>query len=190
MKSIQKWSTRAGLIITGLALLLPTPADAQRRGRQDEVKLPWPQILAGIHVGYDDKSNGTVLGVQARLPLLRNGKLEFMPNTDLTFVRGLREREYNLEAVFVPGGRRGGPYAGGGLAWRNSIFTSGPGSSRETVRGFSVLVGLKSGTVAELFGSQIELRWIFLDDVLFDPQTVTFGINFPLTGRGRTGAGS
>ncbi|MDA0313427.1 MAG: hypothetical protein O2992_15125 [Gemmatimonadetes bacterium] len=190
MNPIKTWSLRGGLIITAFALFLPTAADAQRRGRQDEVKLPWPQILAGIHFGYDDKSNGAIIGVQARIPLLRNGRLEFAPNTDLTFVRGLREREYNLEAVVIPGGRRGGLYAGGGVAWRNSIFTSGPGGPRETIRGFSVLLGLKSGTVAEFFGSQIELRWVFLDGVPFDPQTITFGVNFPLTGRGRSASGS
>jgi hypothetical protein len=115
-----------------------------------------------------------------------------MPNADITFLTGLKEYELNLEVVYVTSGRAGGLYFGGGLAFRNSIYGDDASSPRETRQGYSAVVGLKAAT-GELFGSQVEFRWIFLPDADFDPRQITLGINFSLWGgserRGSTGFG-
>ena len=97
-------------ILATLALILaPQGADAQRRGRDDAPQqVPWPSLMAGIHVGYDENSQGEILGAQLRLPLVRDGKLELVPQANVTFATGLKEYAYGAELVLVPAGRRGG----------------------------------------------------------------------------------
>jgi len=69
-------------------------------------------------------------------------------------------------------------YAGGGLAWRNTIFPDAPG--RRTKQGYSVVLGLRSMPNRQSsFGTQIELRWIFVDPQL-KPRVFSLGVNFPL----------
>ena len=109
-----------------------------------------------------------------------------MPNADVTFVTRLREYQYNLEAVYVTGGRRGGAYFGGGIGWRNSIFGADRVDPRETIRTYNLVVGGRGG-VAESFGTQLEIRWLFLNQEVFDPRTITLGVNFYLGGGGGAG---
>ena len=123
---------------------------------------------------------------QLRLPLVRDGKLELVPHANVTFATGLKEYAYGAELVLVPAGRRGGLYGGGGIAYRNTIFGTGVSDERQTFTGFSGVIGLKSGTGGAV-GSQIELRWVFLDDAPVDPRVITFGVNIALSGRNRTG---
>jgi len=166
-----------------LGMLLPGALEAQRRGRSQEgvASGPWPPITIGIHFGYnDDLSSGTVLGAQIRMPIIRSAKIEVMPSGSVTFLTGLKEYQFNLDAVYVLGGRSGGLYAGGGLAVRNTLFTEGVG--RETKTGGGVAVGFRSRPETKV-GIQLEVRQIFLDSNL-SPKVLTFGVNFPLWGGG------
>lgn len=91
----------------------------------------WAPIELGIHVGYEYSTRGTVLGDQMRIPLLKSGYLELVPNGDITWGRGIEIYTGGAELVALSGGRRGGLFAGGGLAWRNSQQDSRPPSSWE-----------------------------------------------------------
>jgi hypothetical protein len=114
--------------------------------------------------------------------VLRNGAIEIVPNANVTFLSRLREYGFHVDAVYVRGGSQGGPYLGGGLALRNSIFGLDPTERRTTETGFDLVVGLKSGNASRL-GTQVEFRWIFLPGVDYDPRIVTLGFSFPLWGR-------
>jgi hypothetical protein len=166
------------------ALILSTPFGAEgqrRRGRQQAPTTPWPAVSVGPRFGYDNNANGEVLGAQLHIPLLRSARVELMPNGDITFVSRLKEYQFNLEAVVMPGGSRGGVYLGGGLAFRNSVFGSTPTAPRETKQGYSIVAGIRSSSGGFLT-SQLEVRWIFLSDSPFNPKLITFGVNFPLWG--------
>lgn len=165
-----------------LLLGLATPAEAQRRGRQNRPQptAPRPPVTVGVHAGYDDSSNGSVLGGQIRVPLTADGRFEIMPSGNVTFLSGLREYQFNLDGVWVTGGRRGGLYVAGGLAARNTVFD---GADEETKVGWGAAVGLKTrGRV----GVQIEVREIRVDDRL-QPRLLTFGLNLALGGAGPPG---
>ena len=181
-------TTKAVLWILGMALAVPAAAEGQRRGRQAPAGPGWVPISVGLHVGYDDSASGEVAGAQLRIPIVRSGRIELMPNADVTFLTGLKEYQFNLEAVFVFGGRTGGPYFGGGLGYRNSIFGDNPASPRETKRGYTATVGIKSTGIGAAFGTQLEIRWIFLEDIR-NARIITLGVNFPLWGRGSRGEG-
>lgn len=167
--------TMAGLLAVGgtTALAAQAPAPAA----------PWASVTAGLRVGYDNNVNGELLGGQIRIPLLRDGSLEFVPSGDITFVPRLREYQGNLDMAWVPRGvGSSGAYIGGGLAFRNTIFGD-PLTPRETRRGYNIVVGLKSGSRDSLIQSQLELRWTRIKDIAFNPQTVSFGVNLRLTNR-------
>ena len=175
--------TKAVLCILGMALVLPAAAEGQRRGRQGPAAPQWVPISVGLHVGYDDNASGEVAGVQLRIPIVRSGRIELMPNADVTFLRGLKAYQFNLDAVFVFGGRAGGPYVGGGLGYRNSVFGVSPASPREVKRGYTAVAGVKSAGIGVSFSTQLEIRWVFLKDSPIDPRMITLGVNFPLWGR-------
>lgn len=177
-------SASAALVLGAAFLLVPSPAHAQRMGGPQEGDgTGWAPIQVGIHAGYDYKSTGELLGGQVRIPILPSGLVEVMPSADVTFLTGLKEYEYNLDAVAVSGGRRGGLYVGGGVAWRNTIYDDGAG--RETRSGGTAVVGLKTNAVAGPgINVQIEMRWIFIRGPL-KPRLLTFGVNVPLWGWGR-----
>lgn len=177
------------LAVTLLTFGTPLASEGQLTGPDEPTTAPWPSITIGAKAGYDNNANAELLGAQLRLPLLRNGSLELMPSADVTFVTGLREYQYSLEALYNLGGPRGGAYFGGGLAFRNTIYGRDANRPRETRRGYSGVVGTKFEADAR-FGVQIEFRWVFVSEAAgdevspIDPQVVTFGINIPLTGRG------
>jgi hypothetical protein len=166
-----------------LVILMPGTLEAQRRGRapQRAPRQAWPAATIGAQVGYDDVSQGNVLGAQIRVPVLRNAKVALMPSANVTFLTGLKEYQLNLDAVFVPGGRRGGIYVAGGLAARNTIFLGE--SERETRTGVGVAAGILTGAESRV-GVQLEFRQIFVDEDL-RPRLLTLGINVALWGGGR-----
>lgn len=172
------------LAVAFLLALAPSSLLAQRMGGPPSGGGEgWAPIQIGVRGGYDYNSTGSLLGAQMHIPVLPAGWVELMPSTDVTFLTGLKEYEYNLEAVVVSGGRRGGFYAGGGLGWRNTIYDDGAG--RETRRGGTVVVGLKTASmVGPGINVQIESRWIFIRGPV-KPRTLTFGVNIPLWGWGR-----
>ncbi len=181
----------SAVVLGLLALSTPFAVEAQRRGSQPANTTEWAPISAGFKAGYDNNASGEMLGVQLHLPVVRNGTLELMPNADVTFLNGLKEYQYTLDALYIPGGTGGGPYLGGGVALRNTIYGDDRSAARETRQGYSLVVGGKLGGAGP-FGLQIEARWTFLESDILNPRTVTFGVNFPLSGRrpSREGRGS
>ena len=173
------------LAVALLMFATPIASEAQRT----PTATPWPSITIGAKAGYDNNAHAELLGAQLRIPLLRNGLVELMPSADVSFVTGLREYQHSVEALYLLGGARGGPYVGGGLAFRNTIYGREANLLRETRKGYSVVVGSKFEADAR-FGVQLEIRWVFIsesaDDEVppIDPQVVTLGLNIPLTGRG------
>jgi len=164
-----------------LLALVPAAAQGQRFGQESGEGGGWPPVTVGVRGGYDYNSTGSLLGVQIRIPVLPSGWVELVPNGDITFLTGLKERQVGVDAVLVSGGRRGGVYAGGGIAWRNTIFE---GSERETRQAPTVVVGARSGALfGAPFGTQIEMRWTFPEGD-FKPRSLSLGVNFPLWGRG------
>ena len=188
-RPLSKW-----LAVALLTFGTPLASEGQRTGPRQPAAAPWPSITIGAKAGYDNNANAELLGAQLRVPLLRNGSLELMPSADVTFVTGLREYQYSVEALYILGGPRGGPYVGGGLAFRNTIYGREASIPRETRRGYSIIVGSKFGAQTN-FGVQLEVRWVFISEAVsdevspVDPQVVTLGINIPLTGRGNHPAG-
>ncbi|MEX2468018.1 MAG: hypothetical protein WD995_13995 [Gemmatimonadota bacterium] len=184
---VRTWSChrqRAALLM-GAALLMvillcPSPVRAQQPGGAGAEG--WSPVSVGIRFGYDQSANGEVAGAQIRVPVLPSGRVELIPSADVIFLSGLREYGFNLDAVFMPGGRQGGLYLGGGFALRNSIFGLEPTEERSNETGFGAVVGMKTGAPAGL-AIQVEFRWIFLPGIDFDPRVVTLGLNYPLWGR-------
>lgn len=179
---------RVRLLCLLLTLALPGVVQAQRSPGAGASSPGWSPAQAGIRVGYDNSAHGTVLGAQLRLPVIPSGWVEVIPSGDVTFLPGLKEYQFNADAVVVTGGRSGGLYAGGGVAVRNTIF--GQGGDRETRTGTNLVAGLMTrGLVGDLpLGIQVEARWVFLD-ADFDPRLFTFGVNLPLWGWDRRGGG-
>lgn len=174
----------AGLLIAAPGILAPPAAVAQFRGPGQSASgtAAWPAVSAGPRIGFDQGSQGELVGLQIHVPVLRNGRVELMPSADVTFLTRLREYQLNAEVVYVSAGRRGGLHVGGGVAFRNSIYGPDPDTPRSTERGYSVVAGVRSGATGP-FGVQLEVRWTFLDVAVRDPRTISLGINFPLWGR-------
>jgi len=173
------------LLLALCSALAPRAAEAQRFAPPSSVGDGggWAPAWAGIRAGWDYNNQATVLGTQLRLPVLPSGYVEIVPNGEITFLEGLREYQGGVDAVVVSGGRRGGVYAGVGLAWRNTVWAAG--SARETRSASVTVAGVRTGTTAGApFGTQLEMRWTWLDEP-FKPRVLTLGINFPLWGRGR-----
>ena len=175
----RSWTTFFLAAMLSACVIAPAPAHGQQPG--DAAGASWPAVSAGARFGYDQSANGEVVGVQVRIPVLRSGILEVVPNGDVTFLSGLREYGLNVDAVYVRGGRGGGVYAGGGLSLRNSIFGTDPGAERSNELGYGAVFGLKTGITGRI-GTQIEFRWIFFTDLDYDPRAVTLGVNVPLWG--------
>ncbi|MDH5759240.1 MAG: hypothetical protein OEZ65_06595 [Gemmatimonadota bacterium] len=189
----------ASRLALGLTVLLTimaaaAPLDAQRRPRPRPSAAPsWAPIEIGGMVGYDNFSRRGVLGGQIRVPVIRGGWLALVPSGDVTFLNGLKEYQGSVDLVYSPARRgSGGLFLGGGLALRNTLYdaTATPGSGvKETRAGFGVTAGVRSPPNAGLpFGTQLGIRWIFVDDVL-RPKVLSLSVNFPLWGgaRGRRG---
>lgn len=170
-----------------VAALLPSAVDGQfRRGRAQEDVAAWAPFVAGIKAGYDQNANGEVLGAMMRLPVLRSGILELMPSADVTFLNGAKEYQYGVDLVWVSGGGAGGPFAGVGLGYRHSVIATTPGDPTQRLLAYSLAAGVRTGFGGP-FQLQLELRWIFPEDVTFRPTPITLGIGFPLTGRRPSG---
>jgi len=170
--------TTALVALSLLTTLTPAPADAQvRRGRAVQTGPTWAPVSIGIRFGWDQGSNGEVVGAQLRIPLLRSGQLEFVPGAAAVFPNQGRESQYNLEAHYVPGGVRGGVFLGGGVGWRNTVFGGTPEQPRQTFFGWNLVAGGKT-----LIGSiqlEAQLRWVFLRNTQYRPNAASLGINIP-----------
>jgi hypothetical protein len=169
--------TAASLILlTTASIGTPPEVDAQS----------WEPISIGIHAGYDNRSRQEMLGAQLRIPVLPSGRVELMTNTDVTFLKGLKEYQTNFEAIYMltPGG--GGFYAGGGVGVRKTTLgvDVATAAERVTLQTFSVVTGAVLGNIGRI-RPQLELRWIFIDETTVDPQHFTLGASFTLWERQR-----
>lgn len=172
-------------LITFGVLSITSPAEAQQRPPSGPgAAQGWAPIQIGAAVGFDNNSRGTITGAYLRIPVLPSGAAELIPGGDITFhSRGLKDYEFTLDGVYVVGGPGGGLYGGGGLAMRSSIWDES--GVRETKSGPTAVLGLKTQAVGGgPVGIQIQVRWMWVDEDI-RPQTMTFGLNFPLWGRGR-----
>ena len=168
------------LVLT-LALVLGSVHEAQsqvRRGREPEPAQGWTPPSIGIRGGWDQRANAEILGAQARIPVLRSGIVQLVPSADIAFLQGVKEYQYGAEVSWVPGGRRGGLFVTGGVAWRDSVFSAdGSTDTRRTFFGYILGAGVKSQVGPLEF--ELGLRWIFLNDTGYRPSPATVGINYP-----------
>jgi len=168
------------LLVLALSAAAPVALAAQAPGAQDEYPGPWAPPSFGVRAGYDNQQRHNVLGGQVRLPVLPRGQVELVPSLDVTFLSGLKEYQYNLELVYVLDGRSGGIYAGAGLGWRNTVWSSDPADlTRSTERGFTAVLGIR---IVELgiVVPQIEYRGVFIDAAPVNYQQLTIGVNLAL----------
>jgi hypothetical protein len=171
-------SHRSILLAAAFSLLAFGSLEAQvRRGRTEPTLPRWAPTAVGVRVGYDEQARGEVLGVQFRVPIARNGVLEFVPNAEMVWVTGNKEYQYNLELAVVPGGLNGGLIFGGGAGWRDTVIGSAAEDARNTIFGWVLSVGGKTG----LGPIQIEalLKWTWLADTDYRPASATLGVNYP-----------
>jgi hypothetical protein len=176
---------RRGRLLAAIAIaaiVLPTSVEGQvRRGRTPPPTPPWAPITIGARGGWEQEqlANGGTLGAEIRIPVIRDGRFELVPSFDAIFVNPATEYQYNIDAAFVPAGRRGGVFVGGGVAWRESFIASvGTPSGRGTYFGYNLLLGGKTPLGPIL--AQVMVRFTLLSDTQFDPTSLTFGVSYPL----------
>lgn len=173
--------------IGSLALLLAVlaPAGAQAQLGPDQSVLGWAPAMLGVRFGNQQRTGNWMLGAQIRIPVIRSGKVELMPNGDMTFLHGSKEYGYSADLSWVSGGRSGGLYAGAGPAWRRGVFSDS--GVRETRTGWDLVVGLKTMPGRGIpFGLQLEERWVFMR-MPINPRVLSLGVNLPLWGWGHFG---
>ena len=173
------------ITVTGIMMLVilitPLGVNGQRRGQEDATSQRWSPVSIGLYVGYDNQPSGEVAGAQMRIPVLPSGTGELLSGSNITFLNQLKEYQFNLEAVYNTGTTAGGLYLGGGLAWRNTMFGSELTAGRRTVRGYSIVGGLKAGGIAGTpFSPQLEVRWTFLKETALNPRVISLGVNVAL----------
>jgi hypothetical protein len=170
-------SAAAGVLGAGTACLLQAVALALPVGAQGpQAGGGWNQgILLGAHAGLDHQAlfEAVVLGGQAHLMLDPWGWVTLMPNAELEFRSGVRDWQANGDIAVMP---TRGIYAGAGIAYRNTLYDEAVG--RETRRGYSIFLGLRTPPAPLRFGVQVEVRWSFISHVR--PRTLIVGANFPL----------
>lgn len=168
---------RAALWAVLAPVVVFRPATAQ--APPGTANMGWPAPEAGVRFGYDNSQRQEVLGALLRIPVLRSGHVELTPNGDVTFLRGIKEYQFNGEAVYMVSGRDGGFYAGGGVGLRNTIPSSNLGGGRKTITTYSVVAGVKFTALgpANLI---FEFRRIFASDIVVDPQLLSVGVTIRL----------
>jgi hypothetical protein len=165
------------LVLAGTAIAFDSLSAQVGPGAQDQTPSGWAPPSFGLRFGWDNQQQSQMVGAQMRLPIVRGGEIELMPNMDISFLRGLREYQYNIEAVYVLDGRAGGLYGGGGLGIRNSVFMDGEGPRTEL--GYTGVAGIRIVNLG-LVVPQIEYRWVFIRDAPITYQQLTLGLSVAL----------
>src|SRR5687768_4445515 len=173
---------RTRTLAAGLALLVcAAPVQAQFGAGSQGNAPGWAPPSIGGRVGYDNSQRGWMAGGFVGIPILPSGAVELLPSFDVTFLPGFKEYQANFEAVYFTGERQGGLIAGGGVGFRNSVFSSDPTADRRTITTFSLMIGARLGTLGR-FRPQVETRWILQDEWPRDPRHVVIGVGFALWG--------
>jgi hypothetical protein len=141
----------------------------------------WAPASVGTRVGYDNSQRGWMAGGFVGIPVLPSGIIELLPSFDVTFLEGFEEYQTNVEAVYFTGDRQGGLMVGGGVGFRNSVFSADPTAERRTEMTLSIMIGARLGTLGR-FRPQVETRWILQDEWARDPRHVSLGVGFALWG--------
>lgn len=170
-------SRRSAAVLLLLAAVGAHGVAAQIPGQIQQEDEGWAPPSLGVRVGFDNKQRDEMLGAQLRIPIIPTGEIEVMPSMDVTFLPGIKEYQYNFEAVYVLDGRRGGLYGGAGLGLRNSIFASGQGRSTEL--GYTAVVGFRLVGLGHVV-PQLEYRWIFIREAPITYQQLALGFNMAL----------
>jgi hypothetical protein len=169
-------------LIAALALLSSSAEAQVRRGRAQPVTPRWAPVAVGIRAGWQQDliGNGSVLGGELRIPVLRSGMVEVVPSADVVWLPNTKDWQYNADVLFVPQGPRGGVFLGAGVGWRNSPYGGAPNARdlRETYFGYNLLVGGRT-TIGPL-QLAAALRWTFLRGSEYSPNTLTLGLSYPL----------
>jgi hypothetical protein len=161
---------------------MPRPGEAQFRagaGAGAGEATGWAPIAVGAKVGFDNAQSAPMVGALVRIPVIPSGSIEFMPNADVTFLDGFEIYQLNLEAVYLSQGRRGGFYSGGGIGFRNGIFSANPSDPRTTERVYSIVLGARFGGLGRV-RPELEIRFILQDEQIRDPRTAMFGASVAL----------
>jgi hypothetical protein len=139
----------------------------------------------GVRAGLDQRSSDPAVGALVRLPIpVSFLRPAITPGADLVFHDGLTDRQATVDVTIDLFGIS----VGGGPVWLNSVYHDEENVAlpRETRQGYSLLAGLRSGG---RFGTSIELRWLFVDDL--EPRFITLAFTFtpgaPRRGRGAFG---
>jgi len=163
-----------------LAGSLPVAAPAAAQLPGTESARGWPPIEVGVRAGYDSGVRDEFVGALLRIPVLPNGGVELVPSMDVTFLRGLREYQYNAEVVYLTAPSEGGGlYAGGGIGFRNTILPSSPTAGRQTVTTWNLVLGAKFAMTDRL-NPMIEFRRAFVSELAADPQQLSIGATIEL----------
>jgi hypothetical protein len=176
---MNQMGTRTIMLVATLALLTTASADAQiRRGRIPDTGPRWAPISVGVRFGFDDRADGSLIGGQLHIPLVRSGVVELATSAEAVFLNRSTEYQYNVELAWVPGGTEGGLLLGGGLGWRDRfVGTAESPDGRETFFGYTAMVGVRS----DVGPLQVEVsaRWVFLNGTPYRPNAVALGLNLP-----------
>lgn len=169
----------AALFALAVSATAPPEISAQaRRGRDSGPTERWAPPAVGVRAGFDQRANAQVLGAYVRVPILRSGIVELVPNAEMAFLTGAKDYQYGLEAAWVPAGTRGGVLLTGGVAWRDTPVGA-PDAVEPRRTHFGWVLGLGGRADLGRFQVEVSLRWIFLDDAPFQPTPATLGVAFP-----------
>ena len=167
------------MVLAALTAVAPGSAAAQLAPQPQTQRTGWPAVEIGVRVGYDNIQRQEVVGALLRVPILPNGTIELLPSADVTFLRGLREYQFNADAVYLLAASDGGIYAGGGVGFRSTFPPANPSGGRETLTTFAVVVGLKLTNLSRV-NPMFEFRRIFASELAVDPQLLSIGVTFEL----------
>jgi hypothetical protein len=131
-------------------------------------------VLAGARVGIDYFTDAPVIGLQLHLLPDPWGIFDLMPNGEFSFRGGGTNWQLNADLAVIP---VPGLYAGGGVAFRNTLYDEALG--KETRTGYSLFAGIRPRAERGEINPQIEMRWTFVGDFV-RPRTITVGANWPL----------
>jgi hypothetical protein len=183
----QRHPFRSAVLVATALVLFASHAEAQvRRGRdRPEARTPWAPIVVGVRAGWEQDnlvSGNATLGAGLRLPVLPSGKIELVPSVDVVFLTNAKDYQYSLEGVFAPSGPRSGVFVGGGVGWRDSLIGAlTPSDGRSRYFGYNLVLGGK--TALGPLELDFLLRWIFLRDTDYSPNSFGIGLGLPLWGR-------
>ena len=132
-------------------------------------------VELGARGGYDFEDDQGSLGVQVRVPVIR--QFAVSPSFDAFLGDQGASWQANLDGLIRPE-RLGGLYGGGGLA---ILRRDNDGTGEETNLGWNLVAGIEGSRVARTTARPfVEARWTGMDE--FDGFRLVAGVNVPISG--------